>query len=70
MLKLYTTTQYKGAWIAYSPETGWVVFPAVERGWEKRKPVRGLDPVHLRQVPVSLAANTGLSEAYTSPRAA
>lgn len=69
MLKLYRSAQHEGAWIAYSSETGWVVFPATADGWEKRKPCRGLDPVHLRQVPASLAAETGLRP-YFPPRAA
>ena len=70
MLKLYSSTQHHGAWIAHSPETGWVVFPAMAGGWEKRKPCRGLDPVHLRQVPVTLAADTGIGLPYAPPRAA
>ena len=70
MLKLYRSMQHQGAWIAYSQDTGWVVFPAVPGGWEQRKPCRGIDPVHLRQVPPSLAANTGVSLPYVPLRAA
>ena len=70
MLKLYRSMQHAGAWIAYSQDTGWVVFPATPGGWEQRKPCRGIDPMHLRQVPVGLAANTGVSLPFVQPRAA
>jgi len=39
---------------------GWVVFPMMENGWAMRRPARGLDPVHLREVPIALAAGTGI----------
>jgi hypothetical protein len=48
--------------VAYVSGSGWVVFPARENGWEERRPARGLDPVHLRQVPLSCAAETGILE--------
>ena len=70
MLKLYRSAQHQGAWIAYSKETGWVVFPSAAGGWEKRRPCRGIDPVHLREVPAGLAADTGISLPYGPPRAA
>ncbi|HUA62743.1 MAG TPA: hypothetical protein VML19_28560, partial [Verrucomicrobiae bacterium] len=49
-------------WIVNSQSTGWMMFPARENGWQDRRPVRGLDPVHLREVPLKLASNTGLLE--------
>ena len=60
MIKLYTSRLHPQQWIAYKPGTGWMVFPAQDNGWERRQPVRGLDPVHLREVPVNAAAYTGL----------
>ena len=39
------------------------MFPAAENGWERRQPARGLDPMHVREVLLQLAANTGLIEA-------
>ncbi len=39
------------------------MFPAQENGWEKRQPARGLDPMHVREVVLQLASNTGLLEA-------
>lgn len=61
MIKLYTSMEHPKQWIAYTPDAGWLAFPNSENGWEQRKPVRGLDPIHLRQVPVRLAAPTGLT---------
>ena len=42
------------------PGSGWVLFPAREHGWEARRPARGLDPMHLRQVPLNFAAEAGI----------
>ena len=61
-MKLYTSTAHPNRWVAYSSETGWMVFPAQPNGWELRQPARGLDPVYLREVPLTLAAGTGLPE--------
>jgi hypothetical protein len=60
MIKLYRSANYPRHWIAYVPQQGWVAFPNKENGWEERHPARGLDPVHLRQVPLQLATNTGI----------
>jgi len=59
-MKLYTDSKKPGLWIAYLPGEGWVMFPAVENGWESRRPARGLDPVHLRQVALELASAAGI----------
>jgi len=69
-MKLYQSAQHQGKWIVWSPETGWVSFPAAADGWEQRKPCRGLDPVHLRQVPLRLAADTGIGLPLDLQRAA
>lgn len=62
MIKLYTSRLHPQQWIAYVPESGWTVFPAQDQGWERRQPARGLDPVHLREVPLTAAAGTGLPQ--------
>jgi hypothetical protein len=59
-MKLYRSAINPGEWVAYCPGMGWVVFPALENGWEQRRPARGLDPMHLREVPLWLAAKTGI----------
>jgi hypothetical protein len=59
-MKLYKSQTSPQQWIAYVPGTGWIAFPARENGWDERHPARGLDPLHLRQVPLELAVNTGM----------
>lgn len=61
-MKLYRSINYANRWFAFSPETGWVMFPAEPGGWEKRVAARGVDPVYIRQVPLHLAFNTGMPE--------
>ena len=67
MIKLYRDMEHPQVLIAYVPETGWMRFPAQEQGWEQRQPARGLDPIHLREVPLSVAANTGLKPSGPRP---
>jgi hypothetical protein len=62
MTKLYRSAAHPGCWVAYVPGTGWFVFPAREDGWDARRPARGLDPIHLREVPIRVAADTGVLE--------
>ena len=69
-MKLYQCAQHPGQWIAWTPETGWVSFPAADNGWDQRKPCRGLDPVHLRQVPLRLAQTAGIEPVEVLRRAA
>ncbi|SPE33150.1 conserved hypothetical protein [Candidatus Sulfopaludibacter sp. SbA3] len=59
-MKLYKSMDYPNHWIAYVPGTGWVAFPKAENGWDRRHPARGLDPLHLRQVPLSMAQQAGV----------
>jgi hypothetical protein len=62
MMKLYRSALHPGRWVAYAPGAGWVAFPAKENGWDERCPARGLDPVHLREVPLHVAAVTGIPQ--------
>ena len=62
MTKLYRCATFPQHWVAYVSGTGWLIFPKTENGWNDRKPARGLDPMHLREVPVKLAENTGILE--------
>ena len=65
-MKLYTSMDHPQEWVAYTPDSGWLVFPNTDNGWEQRKPVRGLDPVHLRQVPLRLGVVRGLPTGPTT----
>jgi hypothetical protein len=66
-MKLYRSKAYPDRWYACSIATGWVMFPAIEGGWEKRQPARGIDPITIRQVPLQLAASTGIPGVDRSP---
>jgi len=58
-MRLFVSSKHERHWIAQTPD-GWMVFPAEVDGWHKRMPARGLDPVHLREIPRSRAFNTGM----------
>jgi hypothetical protein len=60
MIKLYRSMLHPKYWIASVPGAGWMAFPARDNGWQQRQAARGLDPLHLREVPIGLAANTGV----------
>jgi len=68
-MKLYRSRNYPNRWYAFSPETGWVMFPAQTDGWERRQPARGLDPVDVREVPLHLASNAGIPGTTAIPAA-
>jgi hypothetical protein len=68
MIRLYVSAIHPGQWLANVAGTGWVMFPARENGWDLRRPARGLDPVHLRQVPARLAYAAGLPEPELIPQ--
>ena len=59
-MKLYRSRKYPTRWIAFAPETGWVMFPAEANGWARRQPARGVDPIDVREVPVKLAFEAGI----------
>lgn len=59
-MKLYRSRTYPNRWYACSAATGWVTFPAVPNGWANRQPARGIDPIDIREVPLSLAYACGV----------
>ena len=61
-MKLYRSRKYPNLWFAYSPETGWVRFPAEADGWSRRERARGIDPIDIREVPVDLGADAGVPQ--------
>jgi hypothetical protein len=68
MIKLYKSSCHPRHWVAYAPGLGWFLFPNRENGWEHRQAARGLDPMHLRQVPHQCADATGMPEFATDIR--
>ena len=66
-MKLFWTRNDHKHWIAFSESTGLVVFPAELNGWHKRRPADvGTD--QLREVPLHLAAYTGMPGSTASKR--
>ena len=59
-LKLYRSANYPTTWLAFSQETGWLMFPSEIGGWEKRRVARGFDPLGVQEVPISQGFNTGI----------
>lgn len=59
MIRLFWIADDLQHWAGYTPETGYVKFPAEANGWERRKPFHGFDPLLIREVPAGLAFNTG-----------
>jgi hypothetical protein len=57
MARLYWSAEHQSHWIGFTPESGYVIFPAEENGWGYRKPL--LDSLIIREVPSWLAFNTG-----------
>jgi hypothetical protein len=62
MVKLYRSAGYLYDWVAYRDDLGWVLFPAEQGGWARRRPAPPLAVDQLSQVPVWLSFNTGLLE--------
>jgi len=66
-MKLFWTRNDRKHWIAFSEGTGLVAFPAESNGWQKRRPVNvGAD--ELREIPLHLAAYTGMPCSTTGKR--
>jgi hypothetical protein len=59
---VYRSAINHGPWVAYGQGMGWVMFPTREGGWCQRRRAFGLDPVHLREVPLRSAATAGMPE--------
>ena len=57
--RLFWSRDHDRHWIAYTPATGYVCFPAERDGWHKRRPVPTYGADELREIPARLAFNTG-----------
>ena len=60
-MKLFWTRNDRKHWIAFSEGTGLVAFPAEVNGWQKRRPA-DVGAGELREIPLRLAAYTGLPD--------
>ncbi len=68
MGRLYCSADHQQHWIAYTPEEGYVIFPAEENGWIKKHPFHGFDPLRMREVPTWLAFKTGFPAGSSKER--
>ena len=50
--RIWFLTDFGTNWISYTPETGYLIFPAELDGWSKRKSFRGFAPYGLERSPV------------------
>lgn len=59
-MKLFWSKQRRQDWVAFSEETGLVIFPAEFNGWQKRQPANDVSADELREIPLRVAAGTGI----------
>ena len=59
-MKLYRSTIDSTRWYAFSSTTGWMTFPAQVAGWQRRRHVRGVNRLVMREVPLRMGFNTGI----------
>jgi hypothetical protein len=60
MPRLYRSAKDLQHWFVYENSVGWVTFPARINGWAARLPLRTVQGLDLREVPLWLSFNTGL----------
>jgi hypothetical protein len=65
-MKLYRSTIDSTRWYAFSSTTGWMTFPAQVAGWQRRRHVRGVNRLVMREVPLRMGFNTGIPGAPMS----
>jgi hypothetical protein len=59
-MKLFWSKNRREHWVAFSLETGLVIFPAEMNGWYKRQPANDVLAEELREIPLRVAAGTGM----------
>lgn len=64
-MKRYRSTMYSARWLVFSRKIGWLMFPAEVGGWKKREPARGIGPLEMREIPLSLESKAGIPSAPT-----
>jgi hypothetical protein len=68
MPRLYRNPNEPMHWLVWCAEFGWSRFPAKINGWNDRRPALQTERKDLRRVPLRLAFNTGLIEAFQQRR--
>lgn len=62
--RLYRSPAESLHWFVWAEDLGWFLFPAKPNGWAERSPAKNISPPRLQEVPLRMAFNTGLIEAF------
>jgi hypothetical protein len=62
--RLYRSPAESAHWFVWTEDLGWFLFPAKLNGWAERCPAENLSRQRLQRVPLRMAFNTGLIEAF------
>ena len=64
--RLYRSPAEPVHWFVWTEDLGWFLFPAKLNGWAERYPAKNVSRQRLQRVPLRMAFNTGLIEAFES----
>jgi hypothetical protein len=64
VLRLYRSPAESVHWFVWTEDLGWFLFPAKVNGWAERRPATNVSRQRLQRVPLRMAFNTGLIEAF------
>lgn len=62
--RLYRSPAESMHWFVWTEDLGWFLFPAKLNGWAERCPAQNVSRHRLQRVPLRMAFNTGLIEAF------
>ena len=62
--RLYRSPAESVHWFVWTEDLGWFLFPAKLNGWAERYPAKNVPRQRLQRVPLRMAFNTGLIEAF------
>ena len=62
--RLYRSPAESLHWFVWAEDLGWLLFPAKPNGWAERSPAKNVSRQRLQEVPLRMAFNTGLIEAF------
>ena len=62
-MKLFWSRRRRQHWVAFSKETGLVIFPAEINGWQRRQPADDVSADELHEIPLRVAIGTGIPAA-------
>jgi len=62
--RLYRSPAEPVHWFVWTEDLGWFLLPAKLNGWAERSPAKNVSRQRLQRVPLRMAFNTGLIEAF------